>query len=66
MSTSEIAELTGKRHDNVMRGFRDVCEALEIDQLSFESMYPDTYGRKQLQYKLPKDLTTTLVSGYST
>ncbi len=65
MSTRVIADLTGKAHTNVLRDFREVCEALEIDQLSFESMYQDAYGREQIQYLLPKDLTTTLVSGYS-
>ena len=65
MSTRVVAELTGKEHKNVIRDFREVCEALEIDQLSFESMYQDAYGREQIQYLLPKDLTTTLVSGYS-
>ena len=65
MSTREIAELTGKAHTNVIRDFREVCEALEIDQLSFESMYPDSYGRGQIQYSLPKDMALILVSGYS-
>ena len=66
MSTREIAELTGKRHDNVMRDFRDVCEALELGLLSFEdtSVNPQN-GQTYIQYLLPKDLTTTLVSGYS-
>ena len=65
MSTREIAELTGKRPDSVLRDFRDVCEALEIDHHSFVEMYRDSYGREQICYSLPKDLTTTLVSGYS-
>ena len=65
MSTRVVAELTGKEHKNVIRDFCEVCEDLEIDQLSFESMYQDAYGREQIQYLLPKDLTTTLVSGYS-
>jgi phage regulator Rha-like protein len=65
MSTREIAELTGKRPDSVLRDFRDVCEALELDPHSFVEMYRDSYGREQIQYQLPKDLTTTLVSGYS-
>ena len=37
--TREIAELTGKRPDSVMRDFREVCEALEITELSFQSSY---------------------------
>jgi len=65
MSTREIAELTGKEHKNVMRDFRDVCEALEIEGLSFERYYIAANGKTNPEYLLPKDLTTTLVSGYS-
>ena len=66
MSTREIAELTGKRHDNVLADFRDMCEALELGLLSFQDTYihPQN-GQTYIQYSLPKDLTTTLVSGYS-
>ncbi len=65
MSTREIAELTGKDHKHVMRDFHDVCEALEIDASSFGSMYLDAYSLEKPEYVLPKDLTTTLASGYS-
>ena len=65
MSTREIAELTGKRHDHVMRDFREVCEALEITAPSFGASYIDSTGRTLPMFNLPKDLTTTLVSGYS-
>ena len=65
MSTREIAELTGKRHDHVMRDFRDVCDALEIDAPSFRAVYLAGNGEERPLFNLPKDLTTTLVSGYS-
>lgn len=65
MSTREIAELTGKRPADVMRDFRDMCEALEIAERSFASSYLDSTGRTLPMYVLPKDLTATLVSGYS-
>ncbi len=65
MSTREIAELTGKDHKHVMRDLRDDCEALEIDASSFGSMYLDAYSCEKPEYVLPKDLTTTLASGYS-
>jgi len=65
MSTREIAELTGKDHKHVMRDFRDMCEALEITESSFGLSYKDSTGRTLPMYSLPKDLTTTLISGYS-
>jgi hypothetical protein len=49
----------------VMRDFRDVCEALEITDLSFEGSYLDSIGRTLPMFNLPKDLTTTSVSGHS-
>lgn len=65
MSSREIAELTGKRHGNVLRDIDDMLGQLGKDRLSFESMFRDNYGREQPQYVLTKDLTITLVSGYS-
>ena len=65
MSTREIAELTGKRHDHVMRDFREMCEALEIAGSKFGLVYLAGNGEERPMYSLPKDLTTTLVSGYS-
>lgn len=61
-----IAELTVKHHDHVMRGIREMQEDLGKDVLSFEQMCPDSYGRQQPGFALPKDLTLTLVAGYST
>lgn len=65
MSSKEIAELTGKDHRNVMRDIRAMLEALGQDVLSFEQMSPDSYGRQQPVFNLPKDLTLTLVAGYN-
>ena len=65
MSTREIAELTGKRHDHVIRDFREVCEALEIAAPSFGVGYLDANGQERIQYSLPKDMALILVSGYS-
>ena len=41
MSSVEIAELTGKRHDNVMADIRNMLEELELDALSFQGVYLD-------------------------
>ncbi|WP_310619665.1 Rha family transcriptional regulator [Flexibacterium corallicola] len=65
MSSREIAEYTGKEHYNVIRDVEKMLDELEIDRLKFEGIFKDTYGRDQKCYKLPKDLTLTLVAGYS-
>lgn len=64
MSSLEIAEITGKRHDNVMQDIRVLLEAVNEDVLKFQAMYLDTYKREKPCYRLPKDLTITLVAGY--
>ncbi|TFF50577.1 hypothetical protein C5609_17735 [Pseudomonas putida] len=65
MSSLEIAQLTGKVHGNVMRDIRHMLEGLELDQFSFESTYADALQRPQACYSLPRDLTETLITGYS-
>ncbi|WP_421955643.1 Rha family transcriptional regulator [Polaromonas sp.] len=66
MTSREIAELTGKRHDHVMRDIHYMLNALgEKDVPKFGAIYLDDYGREQPMLALPKDLTLTLVSGYS-
>ena len=64
MSSLEIAELTGKRHPDVKRDVESMLSALGIDVSSFAHIYRDSQNRKQDEYKLPKDLTLTLVTGY--
>ncbi len=64
MSSREIAELTGKKHMHVMRDIRNMLEALGKDVTSFGSIFQDTYGRDQNEYRLDRELTMTLVSGY--
>lgn len=65
MSSREIADLTGKRHDHVVRDIEkmltDVGEGLP--------KFGDTYrneqnGQEYRCYNLPKDLTITLIAGY--
>lgn len=64
MSSREIAEYTGKRHDNVVRDIKKMMNALEKDVLKFEGIYKDQYGREQIEYHLDEELTLTLVTGY--
>lgn len=65
MSSRDIAELVEKRHDNVMRDCETMFSALELNLLSFEGIYLDGRNREQKCYNLPRDLTMTLVTGYS-
>lgn len=65
MSTREIAELTGKRHDNVLADARKMLAELGKTSPEFSGHVPDAYGRRQAVFNLPKDLTLTLVSGYN-
>ncbi|MCH7379349.1 MULTISPECIES: phage antirepressor KilAC domain-containing protein [Acinetobacter] len=65
MSTREIAELTGKEHFNVKRDCEVMFRDLGIDALKFEGIYFDSMNRPQTEYQLDKELTMTLVTGYS-
>lgn len=67
MSSREIAELTGKRHDNVVVDIRKMLVELhgESNLLSFQGIYTDSRGRRYQEFQLPKRETLVLVSGYS-
>ena len=65
MSTVDIAILTGKRHDNVLRDTEKMLKELEIDGLKFEEISKDSLNRDRKTYNLPKRECLALVSGYS-
>lgn len=65
MSSREIAELTGKRHADVMRDARNMFDQLGLVASSFAGYYVASNGKSNPLFNLPKDLTLTLVSGYS-
>lgn len=63
MSSREIAELTGKEHDNVRRDIKNLAEGLS---LTFEEKSePSSGGRPSKVFLLPKRECLILVSGYS-
>jgi phage regulator Rha-like protein len=64
MSSREIAELTGKEHKNVLADIRNMLEKLGKRLADFSADLPDAYGRMQPGFKLDRELTLTLVSGY--
>ncbi|MFK3794752.1 Rha family transcriptional regulator [Pseudomonas sp. NPDC088444] len=65
MSSREIANVTGKRHNNVKRDIVSMLTDLEEDVLSFEHIYLDGQNREQIEYRLDRELTDTLLTGYS-
>jgi len=68
MSSREIAELTGKRHDHVIRDCRVLIEQLSADPIlgwhCKSTTYMDSQGKERDMYVLDKDTTITLISGY--
>ena len=64
MSSREIAELTGKRHDHVMRDIRNMLAELKITDPSFGGSYQDSQNRQQSEYLLDEEHTLCLTSGY--
>lgn len=65
MSSREIAELTGKRHDHVTADIKTMLDQLGIQSPEFSGHYKDGKGRKQPCFNLPKRETLILVSGYN-
>ena len=65
MSSKEIAELTDKNHGHVKRAIENMFSQLDLDVSRFGYIYLDSMKREQAGYLLDKDLTLTLISGYS-
>lgn len=63
MSSREISELTGKRHDNVMVDIRKML--VEIQSPEKLGDYTDTKNRTQQMLLLNKEECLCLISGYS-
>ncbi len=65
MSSREIAELTGKEHKHVLFDIRKMLEELGFGEPGFRRSYISAQNKHMPEFRLPKDLTITLVSGYS-
>jgi len=66
MSSTEIAELTGKQHKHVIRDIREMLDALEKDGPVLGHVREDKDGRGYtVNFHLDKELTETLLTGYS-
>lgn len=67
MSSREIAELTGKRHDHVCRDIELLNETLAQESLPKvgESIYVADNGQSYREYLLSKEQTIDLMTGYN-
>jgi phage antirepressor YoqD-like protein len=64
MSSIEIAELTGKRHDHVIRDIRKMLEDIGEASPQFWGKVPSNGGRPLEVANLPQRECLTLISGY--
>jgi hypothetical protein len=65
MSSREIAKLTGKAHKHVLADIRSMLKDLEIDWADCSAQYQDSTGRSLPCFELNRELTDTLLTGYS-
>lgn len=65
MTSIEIAELTGKRHSDVMRDTRTLIEQGAINERRFALVnYTDKKGEDRPMFTLDFNATMTLITGY--
>jgi phage regulator Rha-like protein len=67
MSSREIAHLCEKQHKHILRDIEKMIQDigdLRFEVSSFEVEYTTPQNKKAKEYRLPKDLTITLVTGY--
>lgn len=65
MTSQEIASLTGKEHKNVCVDIRKMLAELGEDVLKHQRIYRDSMNRSQTEFLLDRELTDTLLTGYS-
>lgn len=65
MTSREIADLTGKQHQHVKRDIEAMLSELKEDASSFGRIYLDGMNRQQTEFALDRELTETLLTGYS-
>lgn len=66
MSSREVAELCDKNHQHVMRDIKMMLGQLSLDDRGYVQNWTHPQnGQQYPEYRLPKDLTLTLVAGYN-
>lgn len=64
MTSLEIAERAGMRHDNVVRLIRRELDAIEIAHLNFEGSYRDRSGKASSLYCLPGEYLLHVLTAF--
>lgn len=66
MTSREIADLTGRRHKNVLRDIDALLETLgsDLSQGFKTSTYKDSTGKENRQFEMDRDSTFCVVAGY--
>ena len=67
MSSREIAELVEKQHKHVLRDIEKMLQDIggpNFGPSDFEHEYTTSQNKQAKEYRLPKDLTVTLITGY--
>jgi phage regulator Rha-like protein len=67
MSSREIVHLCETQHKHILRNIEKMLQDIADPRFGvrdFLSSYTDSTGRKLKEYRLPKDLTITLITGY--
>jgi len=65
MSTLRIAEVTGKKHKDVLRDVRKIFAELDLEESKFALLYLSDNNQKTKHYMLPEREFNIVVSGYS-
>ena len=65
MTSREIAMLTAKAHPKVTADIETMLFELSEDAALFRHIYLDSMNREQVEYHLDRELTETLLTGYS-
>lgn len=67
MTTVEIAAMTGKRHDNVLRDAHAIVEKVNaLKSEVIDTVYIDGRGREKPMLVMNKQMVFTLITGYDT
>jgi Rha family phage regulatory protein len=65
ISSLEIAKITGKNHQHVLRDIKSILVEAEIGESSFGHSYKSAQGKQLRCFLLPKREFNLVISGYS-